>query len=68
MAVNFAYEISLFIYTGFFNMPPNLMTWEQRLYFPSEAVLQISIVLKNPSSSAGFEPVNLEFNGKHANH
>jgi hypothetical protein len=31
-------------------------------------VLQIFISLKNPSSSAGFEPTNLESNGKHANH
>jgi hypothetical protein len=44
------------------------MTWERRLYIPpKEVVLLIFIALKNPSSSAGFEPANLEYNGKHAN-
>jgi hypothetical protein len=35
---------------------------------PKERVLLIFIALKNPSPSAGFEPANLESNGKHANH
>jgi hypothetical protein len=30
--------------------------------------LQIFIVLKNPSSSAGFEPANLGTSDKHDNH
>jgi hypothetical protein len=33
-----------------------------------EVVLRIFIALKNPSSSAGFEPANSGSNGKHANH
>jgi hypothetical protein len=33
-----------------------------------EVVLWIFIALKNSSSSAGFEPANLKFNGKHDNH
>jgi hypothetical protein len=35
---------------------------------PKEVVLRIFITLKNPSSSAGFQPANLRFSGKHANH
>jgi hypothetical protein len=31
-------------------------------------VLRIKIALKNPSPSAGFEPWNLESNGKHDNY
>jgi hypothetical protein len=34
----------------------------------TEVMLRIFITLKNPSLSAGFEPVNLESNGKHNNH
>jgi hypothetical protein len=33
-----------------------------------EVVQQISITLKNPSLSAGFEPANLGYTGKHDNH
>jgi hypothetical protein len=69
MVVNFAHEVSLFIPVGFFNMPYNLTTWDCRLYVPSEGSLATDFVaLKNPSSSAGFEPENLESNGKYANH
>jgi hypothetical protein len=32
---------------------------------PKEVVLRIFIILKNPSSSAGFEPKNLGSSGKH---
>jgi hypothetical protein len=35
---------------------------------PQKGVLQIIIVLKNPSPSAVSEPVNLGANGNHANH
>jgi hypothetical protein len=31
-------------------------------------VLLIFIALKNPSSSAGFQPANLGYNGKHDYH
>jgi hypothetical protein len=34
---------------------------------PKGSVLRIFIALKNPSSSAGFEPANLGSNGMHAN-
>jgi hypothetical protein len=34
---------------------------------PKEVVLWIFITLKSPSSSAGFEPANLESSGKHNN-
>jgi hypothetical protein len=35
---------------------------------PKDVVLQIFIPLKNPSSTAGFEPVNFGSSGKHDNH
>jgi hypothetical protein len=36
--------------------------------FPSEGIRAVDFIsLKNQSSSAGFEPVNLESNGKHDN-
>jgi hypothetical protein len=35
---------------------------------PKEVVLWLFIILKNPSSSAGFQPANLRFNGKRDNH
>jgi hypothetical protein len=35
---------------------------------PKEGMLWIFIALKNPSPSAGFEPVNHGSNGKHASH
>jgi hypothetical protein len=45
------------------------MTRDQQLYFPPKTVvLQIFIALKNPLSSAGFEPTNLGSDGAHANH
>jgi hypothetical protein len=34
---------------------------------PKERVLRISIALKNPSSSAGYEPANFGFSGRHVN-
>jgi hypothetical protein len=45
------------------------MTWDSRLYFPTKQSHAMDcITLKNPSSSAGFEHVNLGSNGKHDNH
>jgi hypothetical protein len=35
---------------------------------PKQSVLQIFVAIKNPLSSAGFEPANLRSNSKHANH
>jgi hypothetical protein len=49
-------------------MPFKLSAWGRRLYFPSERKHATDfIILKNPSFSAGFKPVNLESKGKHAN-
>jgi hypothetical protein len=40
-----------------------------QLYFPSEGSRATGfIALKNPSSSAGFEPPNLASSGKYTNH
>jgi hypothetical protein len=43
-------------------------TWDPRLYFPSEGRRAEDFsALKNPTSSAGFEPANLGTRGQHAN-
>ena len=43
------------------------MTWDRRLYFPSEGRLaEDFFALKNPTASAGFEPANLGTKGQHA--
>jgi hypothetical protein len=40
------------------------MTWDQRLYFPSEGSrAEDFFALKNPTASAGFEPANLGKDG-----
>jgi hypothetical protein len=42
-------------------------TWDRQLYFPSEERrAEDSFALKNPTASAGFEPVNLGTKGQHA--
>ena len=42
-------------------------TWDRRLYFPSEGRrAEDFFALKNPTASAGFEPVNLDTKGQHA--
>jgi hypothetical protein len=42
------------------------MTQDPRLCFPFEEVmLWVFIALKNPSTSAGSEPTNLQSNGEH---
>jgi hypothetical protein len=38
--------------------------WDRRLYFPSEG--EDFFTLKNPTTSAGFEPANLGTTGQHA--
>jgi hypothetical protein len=44
-------------------------TWDQRLLFPSKGSRATNfIALRNPSSSAGFEPANFRYSGKHDNH
>jgi hypothetical protein len=44
------------------------VTWDRRLYFPSEGrrAEDIFFVLKNPTASAGFEPANLSTKGQYA--
>jgi hypothetical protein len=69
MAVNFAYEVSPFILSGFFTCRKSLRHGTYGFAFPpKEGVLHMFIAVKNPSSSTGFEPANLGYNGKHANH
>jgi hypothetical protein len=42
------------------------MTWDRRLYFPSEGRRAGDFfALKNPTASAGFEPTNLGSSGLH---
>ena len=43
-------------------------TWDTRLYFPSEGrpAEDFFFALKNPTTSAGFEPANLGTKGQHA--
>jgi hypothetical protein len=50
-------------------MPQNITTLDRGFTFPpKEVMLWIFIAPKNPSSSAGFEPANLRYSGKHDNH
>ena len=43
------------------------MTWDRRLYFPSEGrYAEDFFPLKNPMALAGFEPANLGTKGQHA--
>jgi hypothetical protein len=43
------------------------MTWDRRLYFPSERRrAEDFFALKNPTASAGVEPTNLGTKGQHA--
>ena len=43
------------------------MTWDRRLYFPSEGRrAEDFFALKNPTASTGFEPANLSTKGQHA--
>jgi hypothetical protein len=69
MTVNFAYGVSLIIPLGFLTNPKILRRGADGFISPAmEAMLRTFIALKNASSLAGFEPANLENNGKHANH
>jgi hypothetical protein len=47
-------------------MPKDLTTWDQQLYFTSEGSRATDFYGPSPSSSAGFEPSNLGYIGKHA--
>ena len=43
------------------------MTWDKRLYFPTEGKCgEDFFTLKNPTASAGFESTNLGTKGQHA--
>jgi hypothetical protein len=66
MALNFAYEVSLSIPVGFLTCRKTLRHGTDGFTPPSKYGLLSP--LKNPSSSAGSEPANLESNGKHDNH
>jgi hypothetical protein len=48
-------------------MPQNINT-RGFISHLKEGVLRIFIAIKNPSPSAGFEPANVVFNGKHVSH
>jgi hypothetical protein len=44
-------------------------TWDRRLYIPSEGRhAEDFFALKNPTASAGYEPVMLGTRGQHAKH
>ena len=51
-------------------LPRNIQrstTWDKRFYFPSEVRrAEDFFALKNPTDSAGFQPVNLGTKGQHA--
>jgi hypothetical protein len=68
MPINFAGEVSLSYSAWIFNVPQNPTTGSDGFTsLPKEIVLMIFIALKNPSSSAGFEPAILGSSGKHDN-
>jgi hypothetical protein len=57
MALNFAYEVSLFVLVGFFNMPYKFTTWDPLSFFlPKEAVQRICIVIKIHRPRLGLNP------------
>jgi hypothetical protein len=63
--VNFAYEVSLSYSCGSLTCR-KILHGADGFNFPrKEIVLQIFIVVKNPSSSAEIRPSNLEFSGNH---
>jgi hypothetical protein len=66
MSMNFVYRY-LFHTVWIFNMQYYLARWDRWLYFPSkEALLCISVTLKNPLSLARLEPANGSI-GKYSN-
>jgi hypothetical protein len=65
---NLAYNIFLSYFKGFLSCRKILRHGADSFTFPpKEGVLPIFIALKNTSPSAGSEPVNFGYNGKHAN-
>ena len=63
---NFAEMTTSTLHLGIFYMP-QIMTWDRRLYFPSEGRrAEDFLALKNPTASAGFEHANLGTKGQHA--
>jgi hypothetical protein len=68
--MNLAVDASLFTLRGYFlNAVKSYDMGQTALLLPlKEVVLRFVIALKNPSSSAGFEPNNLGSNGKHNDH
>jgi hypothetical protein len=67
MAAEFCLHDISFMLVSFFNMP-QICDMGPTAPPKEVVVLRIFITLKNPSSSAGFEPSNLGSSGKHANH
>jgi hypothetical protein len=68
LGLNFAYKY-IFDTAETFNMPKILRHGDDGFTSPpKEGVLRISIALKTPSSSAGFELANPGYNSKHNNH
>jgi hypothetical protein len=52
-----------------FSLTIKAATWDRRLYFPSEGRhTEDFFDLKNPTASAGFEPVSSGTRGQRANH
>jgi hypothetical protein len=67
MAAEFCLQSIFFTLVKFFIHAVNLRYGTDDIISPpKEVVPRIFVTLKNPSSSAGFEPANLESSGKHA--
>jgi hypothetical protein len=62
MTVNLAYKISLSYSAGIFNVPENLGTYGQRLYFPSEEFVLRILPLKKSIVIGRYEPAKLGSN------
>jgi hypothetical protein len=63
---NFVESGDFHVTFGFFYMPLS-MTWDRRLYFPSEGrCAEDFFALNTPTASAGFEPASLSTKGQHA--
>jgi hypothetical protein len=68
MAMNFAQDVSLSYFKGHLTCRKILRHGADGFTSPlKEVVRRSSIAIKNPSSSTGFEPMDLGSNGKDAN-
>jgi hypothetical protein len=66
--MDLAYTVSLHILKSFLTCSKILQHGANGFTCLKEGMLRIFIIHKNPSPSAGFEPMNLVTNGKHANY